>query len=158
QHRRHAASERLSGDLVWRLAWSLGRRRARHRSGELQWLCEARHHRPPDERQARLTMTFKRPDMGHIQFTWVLDDPKTYTRAISNDRVFVLTPNVEVMEYSCMEGNIQAILEGVLAPWTGPKDSDKNLVYDASHDWAAYDLAKSQKLTGVIRETNYTGP
>src|SRR5262249_11651293 len=103
----------------------------------------------PMSDQARLTMTFKRPDMGHIQFTSVLDDPKTYTRAISNDRVFVLTPNVEVMEYSCMEGNIQAILEGVLAPWTGPKDSDKNLVYDASHDWAAYDLAKSQKLTGV---------
>jgi hypothetical protein len=29
----------------------------------------------------------------------VLDDPKTYTRPISNDRVFVLTPNVEIMEY-----------------------------------------------------------
>src|SRR5262249_20099958 len=86
------------------------------------------------------------------------DDPKTYTRPISNDRVFVLTPNVEVMEYSCMEGNIQALLEGVLTAWTGSKDSDKNLIYDAQHDWPAYDLTKSQKLTGVIREANDTGP
>jgi hypothetical protein len=112
----------------------------------------------PMSDQAKLTMTFKRPDMGHIQFKWVLDDPKTYTRPISNDRVFVLTQDVEVMEYSCMEGNIQALLEGVLAPWTGPKDSDKNLIYDVQHDWPAYDLTKSQKLTGVIRESNYKGP
>ena len=55
--------------------------------------------------QATLTMTFRRPDYGRIQFTWVLDDPKTYTRPISNDRVFVLTPNVEIMEYACMEAS-----------------------------------------------------
>ena len=68
----------------------------------------------PMSDQAKLTMTFKRPDFGHIQFSWVLDDPKTYTRPISNDRVFVLTPNVEVMEYSCMEGNLtSALLERV---------------------------------------------
>ena len=60
----------------------------------------------PMSDQAKLTMTFRRPDMGHFQFTWVLEDSKTYTRPIGNERVLVLTPDVELMEYSCMEGNL----------------------------------------------------
>ena len=111
----------------------------------------------PMSDKAKLTMTFKRPDMGHIQFSWVLDDPKTYTRPISNDRVFVLTPDVEIMEYSCLEGNLKSLLESVITPWTGPTEEDKNLVYDAQHDWGAYDLTKSQRVTGVIKEINYRG-
>jgi hypothetical protein len=95
--------------------------------------------------------------MGHIEFKWVLDDPKTYTRPISNERVFVLTPDVEVMEYSCMEGNLQSLLDGVISPWTGPKDSDVNLLYGTQHDWPTYDLTKQQKLTGVIKEVSYRG-
>ena len=78
----------------------------------------------PFSKDAKLTMTFKRPDLGHIQFTWVLDDPKTYTRPIKNERVFVLTPDVEVMEYSCMEGNIDNLLTGVVTPWRPPEDQD----------------------------------
>jgi hypothetical protein len=78
----------------------------------------------PFSNQAKLTMTFKRPDLGHILFTWVLDDPKTYTRPIKNERVFVLTPDVEVMEYSCMEGNIDNLLEGVITPWHPPADQE----------------------------------
>ena len=111
----------------------------------------------PMSDKAKLTMTFKRPDMGHIQFKWVLDDPKTYTRPVSNDRVFVLTPDVEVMEYSCMEGNLTSLLEGAITPWTGPKDQDKNLLYGTQRDWPAYDLTKPQKLTGVIKEVSYHG-
>ena len=109
----------------------------------------------PMSDHAKLTMTFKRPDFGHIQFSWVLDDPKTYTRSISNDRVFVLTPNVEVMEYSCMEGNLTALLEGSITPWTGAQDQDVNLVYGGDRDWSAYDLATRQKLAGVIKEARY---
>src|SRR5436309_2409564 len=111
----------------------------------------------PMSEGAKLTMTFKRPDMGHIQFKWVLDDPKTYTRPISNDRVFVLTPNVELMEYSCMEGNLQSLLDGVITPWTGPKDTDVNLLYGTQHDWPTYDLTKQQKLTGVVKEVSSRG-
>ena len=70
----------------------------------------------PMSDQARLTMTFRRPDMGHMQFKWVLEDPKTYTRPIGNERVFVLTPDVELMEYSCMEGNLQALIDGAITP------------------------------------------
>jgi hypothetical protein len=111
----------------------------------------------PMSSQAKLMMTFKRPDMGHIEFKWVLEDPKTYTRPISNERVFVLTPDVELMEYSCMEGNLTSLLDGVITPWTGPKDSDTNLLYGTQHDWPTYDLTKQQKLTGVIKEVAYRG-
>jgi hypothetical protein len=111
----------------------------------------------PMSDKAKLTMYFKRPDMGHIEFKWVLDDPKTYTRPISNERVFVLTPNVELMEYSCMEGNLTSLLEGVITPWTGPKDSDDNRLYGTQHDWPAYDLTKKQTISGVLRELSYHG-
>ncbi len=111
----------------------------------------------PMSEQAHLVMTFKRPDMGHIQFKWVLNDPKTYTRPISNERVLVLTPDVEVMEYACMETNLSTLLDGGVKPWLGSKDQDANLLYGTAHDWPAYDLTKQQKLTGVIRELQYRG-
>ena len=109
----------------------------------------------PMSDQAKLTMTFRRPDYGHIQFRWVLDDPKTYTRPISNDRVFVLTPNVEIMEYACMEGNLTSLLEKSISPWTGPQIHDVNLVYGAERDWPNYDRTKPLAITGVIKETRY---
>jgi hypothetical protein len=112
----------------------------------------------PMSDQARLTMTFRRPDMGHMQFKWVLDDPKSYTRPISNERVFVLTPDVELMEYSCMEGNLNALIEGSITPWLGSKDSETNLVYDEQHQWSAYDLANAQKLSGVLRQIKFNDP
>jgi hypothetical protein len=112
----------------------------------------------PMSNQSKLTMTFRRPDFGHIEFKWVLDDPKTYTRPITNERVFALTPNVEIMEYSCMEGNMLSLLQGGIQPWTGPKEEDKNLVYGPERQWGAYDQTKPQKLTGVIREARYNGP
>lgn len=74
----------------------------------------------PSSDEATLTMSFRRPDFEHIEFDWVLDDPKTYTEPISNQRVFVLTPDIEVMEYSCMEGNMDSLLTGVITPWHPP--------------------------------------
>ena len=108
----------------------------------------------PMSDQAKLTMTFKRPDMGHIQFKWVLDDPKTYTRPISNERVFVLTPDVELMEYSCMEGNLTSLLERSITPWTGPRITMPISCTDRAR-LERYDLTKPQKLTGVIKEARY---
>lgn len=112
----------------------------------------------PMSADAKLTMTFKRPDFGHIQFKWALDDPKTYTRPISNDRVFVLTPDVEIMEYACMEGNLTSLLQGGVTPWTESKDQDTNLAYGRDRDWPAYDQTTTQKLTGVIRSATYNAP
>src|SRR5215212_3819469 len=111
----------------------------------------------PMSDQATLTMTFRRPDVGHLQFTWVLNDPRTYTRPISNERVFVLTPAVEIMEYACMEGNLTALLERSIAPWTGSRDQDVNAVYGAERGWDNYDRAKRQKLNGVIKTVRYAG-
>ena len=105
--------------------------------------------------QAKLTMTFRRPDIGHMQFKWVLEDPKSYTRPIGNDRVLVLTPDVELMEYSCMEGNLNALIEGAITPWLGSKDSDDNTVYDAQHQWSAYELGAAQKLSGVLKQIKF---
>ena len=111
----------------------------------------------PMSSDAILTMTFERPDMGHILFTWVLDDPKTYTRPIRNERVFVLTPDVEIMEYACMEGNLTSLIEGSITPWVGSKDQDDNLVYPPERQWDAYDQTRGQTFTGVIREIIYAG-
>jgi len=111
----------------------------------------------PMSNQAHLIMTFTRPDMGHIGFKWVLEDPKTYTRPISNERVFVLTPNVEVMEYACVEGTLSSLIDGGIKPWLGPKDEDVSVV-PPKWEWTSYDLTKSQQLSGVIRETNWTTP
>jgi hypothetical protein len=63
----------------------------------------------------------------------------------------------EIMEYSCMEGNLQSLLDHVITPWTGPKDQDVNILYGTQHDWPAYDLAREQKITGVIRQVDYRG-
>jgi hypothetical protein len=109
----------------------------------------------PMSDQAKLTMTFTRPSMGRMQFKWVLDDPKTYTRPISNERVLVLTPDVELMEYSCMEGNLNALIEGSITPWLGSKDAETNQVYDAQHQWSAYDLANAQKLSGILKQITF---
>lgn len=74
----------------------------------------------PFSPDATLTMMFRRLDMGHVEFDWILDDPTTYTSPISNQRVFVLTPDIEVMEYACMEGNLDLLIEGVISPWRPP--------------------------------------
>jgi hypothetical protein len=111
----------------------------------------------PMSNRARLTMFFRRPDMGHIEFTWVLDDPKTYTRPIRNERVFVLTPNVEVMEYACVEGTLSSLLERSITPWLGPTDQDTSNV-PAKWEWTSYDLTRSERLTGVVREVRWEEP
>ncbi len=111
----------------------------------------------PMSDQAKLTMYFTRPDMGHVEFRFVLEDAKTYTRPIVNERVFVLTPNVELMEYSCMEGNLASLMEGSITPWLGTTDSDTNLVYGAQRDWPAYDNTKPLTLRGVLRKVSYPG-
>jgi hypothetical protein len=107
----------------------------------------------PISEQAHLTMTFTRPDMGHMTFNWVLDDPKTYTRPIRNERVFVLSPEVEVMEYACMENNMDTLLRKAVTPWLEPNDDPS--VVPARWEWTAFDLTKPQKFTGVVKELKW---
>jgi hypothetical protein len=107
----------------------------------------------PMSDQAHLIMTFTRPDMGHVQFNWTLDDPKTYTRPIKNERVFVLSPDVELMEYGCMENNMSTLLTRAVTPWLEPND-DPSIV-PARWEWTAFDLAKPQAFTGIIKEAKW---
>jgi hypothetical protein len=111
----------------------------------------------PMSDQSHLIMTFKRPDMGHLEFKWVLEDPKTYTRPISNERVFTLNPTLELMEYSCMEGNLQALFDGAITPWLGNKEKDESVI-PAKWEWTSYDLTKPQKLTGALKEVKWGDP
>jgi len=107
----------------------------------------------PMSEQGHLIMEFTRPDMGHMTFNWTLDDPKTYTRPIKNERVFVLSPQVELMEYGCMENNLRTLLDGAVTPWLEPND-DPSIV-PAKWEWTAFDLTKPQKYTGVIKELKW---
>jgi hypothetical protein len=98
-------------------------------------------------------MTFTRPDMGHMGFKWVLDDPKTYTRPITNERVLVLSPQVELMEYACMENNLSVLLGGAITPWL--ENNDAPSIVPAKWEWTQFDLTKPQKFTGVVKSSDY---
>jgi hypothetical protein len=111
----------------------------------------------PMSDQSHLIMTLSRPDMGHIHYTFIDEDPKTYTRPIRAEKVLVLDPNMENIEYACMEGNMKGILEGAITPWVGHKEVDENLA-PVKWQWPAFDLTKSQKYTGVIKELKWENP
>jgi hypothetical protein len=107
----------------------------------------------PMSEQAHLIMTFTRPDMGHMTFNWTLEDPKTYTRPIKNERVFVLSPEVELMEYACMENNLDTLLRKAVTPWLEPNDDPS--VVPANWEWTSFDLTKPQQFSGVIKELKW---
>ena len=49
---------------------------------------------------------FKRLDANHLSYELTVDDPKYYTYAWSNSRVWTLMkPGQEIMEYVCTENN-----------------------------------------------------
>jgi hypothetical protein len=107
----------------------------------------------PMSEQAHLVMTFSRPEFGKLNFTWTLTDPKTYTRPIKNERVFVYTPEVELMEYACMENNMVALLDGAITPWVAPHDEPS--IVPARWEWTSFDLTKSQTYTGVVKQVKW---
>jgi len=78
----------------------------------------------PLSKQARIIQTFKRVDAGHIEHTFTVDDPKTYTRAWTVNNTWPLEPaGTKIMEYSCEEGNI-GLFEGTITRWRPPADVD----------------------------------
>jgi hypothetical protein len=84
----------------------------------------------------------------------VLEDPKTYTRPIKNERVFVYSPDIELMEYACMENNLQSLLDGAITPWVGPTASSVSVV-PARWEWTSFDLTSSKAYTGVVKELTW---
>ena len=59
----------------------------------------------PHSDQLHIVEHFQRPDLGHINYQVIIDDPKTYTEKWKNERTFTLRTDWEIMEYSCEENN-----------------------------------------------------
>jgi hypothetical protein len=53
----------------------------------------------------RVTERFRRPDLGHLEIEFTIDDPKAYAKPWIVKRVAELDPNDEVGEYVCNENN-----------------------------------------------------
>jgi hypothetical protein len=65
----------------------------------------------PHSDQLHLTQRFSRPDLGHITYEVIVDDPKAFTRPWKNVRTLTLRTDWEMMEYSCEENN-KSLWEG----------------------------------------------
>jgi len=65
----------------------------------------------PHSDRLHLTQRFSRPDLGHISYEVIVDDPKTFTKPWKNVRTLWLRTDWEMMEYSCEENN-KSLWEG----------------------------------------------
>jgi len=65
----------------------------------------------PHSEQLHVIQKFTRPDLGHISYEMIVDDPRTFTKTWNNTRTFTLRPDWEMMEYSCEENN-KSLWEG----------------------------------------------
>src|SRR5260370_41465319 len=59
----------------------------------------------PHSDQLHVVEHFSRPDLGHINYSIMIDDPKTFTKSWINTRTFTLRPDWQIMEYSSQENN-----------------------------------------------------
>jgi len=66
------------------------------------WLDPQGH---PHTEMMRVTERFRRPDLGHLQIEFTIDDPGAYVKAWTIRRISDLDPNDEVGEYVCTENN-----------------------------------------------------
>jgi len=71
--------------------------------------------------QAKIRQTFKRTNFGSLEHTFTLTDPKTYTKPWTLTETWPMEKwGTFIMEYSCMEGNIDGLLKGHVSPWIPP--------------------------------------
>ena len=79
----------------------------------------------PHSKQLVLTNTFRRLDSRSMEHTVTVHDPRAYTQDWMNVRTWNLKPaNDVIMEYSCEENNLDAIISGAIKRWTPPEDVD----------------------------------
>ena len=57
----------------------------------------------PHSEELHATERYRRPDLGHMEVQYTLDDPKSFTKPYSFSRTFTLAPNWEIQEYICMD-------------------------------------------------------
>jgi hypothetical protein len=78
----------------------------------------------PISDQATITQTYRRPNFGTIEHTMTISDPKTYTKPFTIASTWPMEPwGTVIMEYSCMEGNIDNLLTGTITPWKPPAEN-----------------------------------
>jgi hypothetical protein len=77
----------------------------------------------PISNQAKITQTYKRLNFGSIEHTFTVDDPKTYTKPWTIRETWPMEPwGTTLMEYACMEGNVEGLLSGAIKAWRPPKE------------------------------------
>jgi hypothetical protein len=80
----------------------------------------------PLSKEAKITQTYKRTNFGTIEHTFTVDDPKSYTRPFTITDTWGQEPwGTVLMEYACMESNIETLLNGGVTPWHPPADDDQ---------------------------------
>ena len=79
----------------------------------------------PHSKQLKLTNTFRRLDSNTMEHTVTVHDPRAYTQDWMNVRTWRIKPATDVlMEYSCDENNLEALLDGSIKLWKIPEDID----------------------------------
>jgi hypothetical protein len=62
----------------------------------------------PHSADMHLVERYRRPNLGHLDVDYTIEDPKAFTKPYSFTRTFTLEPNSDLHEYVC-----QAILDGI---------------------------------------------
>ena len=75
----------------------------------------------PLSARAKIRQTLRRVNLGTIEHTFTVDDPKTYTRPWTVTNTWPLEPETVLLEYACMENNL-AFSEGRIKPFVPPTD------------------------------------
>jgi len=71
------------------------------------WIARAH----PHTEQLRTTERYRRPEYGRLEIEVVYDDPGAYTRPWTQNLIWYLTPQEELIEYVC-ENNRTDLLVG----------------------------------------------
>jgi len=59
-----------------------------------------------------------------LRYEATISDPKTYTKPFTISGTWPMEPwGTVIMEYSCMEGNMDNLLKGTITPWKPPADN-----------------------------------
>jgi hypothetical protein len=79
----------------------------------------------PLSSKAKITQTYKRVNFGTIEHTFTVDDPKTYTKPWTLNNTWPVEPvNTKLLEYGCMENNLETLMSGAITPWKAPEGED----------------------------------
>jgi hypothetical protein len=57
----------------------------------------------PHSDEMHVVERYSRPDLGHLNLDYTLEDPKDFTKPYTFKRVFTLAPGWELQEYVCQE-------------------------------------------------------